>query len=228
MSPLAVTIPDAPEELAGWLEEMMLRGDLSRFVAELRAIHGEPAQGSLPLERVCGEHLGRILRDGLAGVPRVVTRGLLKQPELLEQLNERILLEGGPYWDERLAEAPGMRQRTAASHARLQNELARSKPPLPLAEVVPPPRRRWRPSPWLVSSLTAAAVLAAVAGLPQFRQLLGPTPTHQIAGNWGWLKADELPADLSAPDYLKRLADLADEWGEVKPTKPEDLAQRIS
>jgi len=104
------------------------------------------------------------------------------------------------------------------------------------AQPVGPPG--WYSRPWLVSLVTAAAVLVAVQlGLvPGVRteSRIEPAPASSATSvadtptsAWGWTKESALDGSLSRKEYLYRLADGASEWFDRQPDDATSLALRI-
>jgi hypothetical protein len=50
---------------------------------------------------------------------------------------------------------------------------------------------------------------------------------RDTASRWGWLKLDELPKDVSAADYLDRIAALVEEWRTRPAGSPQALADEV-
>jgi hypothetical protein len=227
---ISMTIPDDPARLAEWLEEQLAAGELRRLADELVAING-PGTEAASLQEVCGPHLDGVYERGLAALPRAALQRLLHNPRLLPELAEQVLLHGGRYWDERLAAAPGVRIDVAESWSRLNAALDAKKEP---ARVVVPAGRqrgRWYSAPWFVGPLTAlataAAILVVLRLVPEARQAVLPSTDRDTAARRGWLKVDELPTNVSAADYLDRIAALAEEWRNRPADTPQALADDI-
>ena len=124
-SPL-LNMPDDPDMIPGWLEGMLLSPLLDRLVTELGALHPPAAVPRLvdvleplielpddlqnkPTPRV---RVGlrpasmrampepvRFLEDGLVALPATVVNRLLQHPTLLLEVRDRVLADGGAYWD---------------------------------------------------------------------------------------------------------------------------------
>ncbi len=222
-TPISMTIPDDPARLADWLEEQLAAGEVGRLADELAALNG-PGTETASLEEVCGPDLEGVCERGLAALPRAVLQRLLHNPRLLPELAEQVLLHGGRYWDERLAAAPGVRNEVAESWSRLNAALDAEQGGDPARRQ----RRRWSSAPWFVGPLTAlataAAVLLVLRFLPEARQAVLPPADGRTAAPWGWLEVDQLPGDVSAADYLDRIAALAEEWR----TRPADTPQALA
>jgi hypothetical protein len=144
-------------------------------------------------------------------------RQLLRQPALLLELQEIVLSAGSPFWD-RLAGGE-----LAAMVDQGWNRLERT---LPLEPVILRPRpRRWQR---LVVGLVAAAavILIAVLGYPVLAPLFR-SPEQPPAVAWGWVRPGALPSGLPPAEYLRKLADEADEWFKQRPEDATALAKRI-
>ncbi|MBY0228691.1 MAG: SUMF1/EgtB/PvdO family nonheme iron enzyme [Gemmataceae bacterium] len=172
MSLIAATMP---EDLAGqtaWLEKALASRSLGRLVAELHAFHGPGPAVAPTLDALLGANLPRFLARGLAGLSAAQLRGLLTCPRLLLELHERILMEGGPYWEGLLLRDDDLPKAVARGRQRLAASLA---PP----HFVPARRPNW-------TLLIALACLAtAVAVFLVFR-------------SWG-SPASEPPSEQPAP-----------------------------
>ena len=220
---IALEIPEEPAELAGWLERHLVGPDLAGLVAELEAVHG---RGEDPaIEDSLRRYFADALAQGLAGMPRSVLAGLMCRPQLLLELQEQILIQGGPRWNRFAREGnPGAVDR---GHHRLFAALtpqtvavAQLNPVVP--EIIPikarlrEPRRGWRP---LLA--VAASMLLAVVGFEGGRRTAPP------GVGWGWAKAGALADDQPRAAYLAGLADSAAEWFRQMPADPPALAKRI-
>lgn len=233
-------IPEETAELAAWLETRLVSPHLGDLVAELAAIHDIPAPLSAglaalerpdegALEKSLGRELPTILREGLRNTPRSQLQTLLRNPQLLLDLQERILMEGGDYWSQR---SP----RDSATTAALAKTWAVLEPSL----ATPIIASSTRGLKWAVRILMvlAASVMGVAAGLhffrpaspPEQRPLPGPAPGPAAVTQtgWGWNKPDAFPQNLDPKSYLTRLADGAEEWFKKRPENREDLEKRIA
>jgi hypothetical protein len=219
MSPV-LTIPDDPAALPGWLDRQLLGSDLDRLAAELTEINRPPSTVPV-LDDVLGTDAPRVLSDGLDALPRSSLSLLLRYPTLLGELRDRVLIDGGPYWDAILADDDDL----AASErvaSRAQQTLGIG-PPTTRARLGPP---RWVGT---VATMfaTAAAVLLAVY-LGGWLQLRGPQPLQVAGVGWGFAKVRDLPRDAGDAATLTALADLAKQWSKKRPETALDLAHRLA
>jgi hypothetical protein len=237
---IALEIPDDAAALAGWLEGHLVGLDLAALVAELEAVHGA-ARKPVSLDQLLGSRREAIRERGLAALPPDRLRFLLRQPRLLPDLQEWLLIEGGPYWQHLAADAAGREPRQAIERGweRLAAGLAgsgdagpRAAPFRPDAAVASSVRRssgrRWR---WLGTLAAAAAVLVALVLAVRGPGPDGrgqPGPVAVASKGWGWDRPGALPEDLSREAYLNHLADAAHEWFNQRPDTPLALARRIA
>jgi hypothetical protein len=214
MSLIVPTIPDDAAQLAPWLERQLVGLDLVRLVGELHAIHKPAAREQAPVTDLLAGHLDRIYTQGLGGVPRKVLRHLLTHPGLLLQLQELILENGGPFWDECGHDYDAMNTHVESGRHRL-GTLVRT--------ILPQRTERASRSVWLPILAMAAVVLIGLVSW----NLLRPTP--QSAGaTWGWDKPGALAKNVSREVYLNGLADSAQEWFNKRPDTAVDLGRRIA
>jgi hypothetical protein len=220
-------IPDDPAQLPRWLEEHLVGPDLAELVAELSAVHGLRASASL--HEVLGGRREEVLSQGLAALPQEALRSFLRQPHLLLELQEIVLTEGGPYWDELSSPALVFRGQLERGRERFQaflegedREEGSERRAVVLRPVV-----AWYRRPWVVSMATAAAMLVGV-GTYHWSRPPADAPLAAAPTGWGWTSPAALPADVPADVYLTRLADAAEEWFKKRPEEPVALATRLA
>jgi hypothetical protein len=212
---MTLHIADIPEEVADlprWLDGHLVGPDLGMLAAELSAIH-DSSSAPPSLDAVLADQRRSVLSEGLQALPRERMRQLLIHPSLLLQLQELVLIEGGAYWERLLQATPPAEELTHA--------LRQFKDRIASKRIVYP----WYRRPWLVSLLTAAAVLSVVLPLSQ---LFRPSQATSSAPGWGWAKDGALPIDASADAYLNALAERAGEWFKKRPERPEEVDRRLA
>jgi hypothetical protein len=88
---------------AEWLERALVGLELATVISELNAIAGRPARSSGgPAESArswLGSDATAVLRKGLGVLPTQKVDELFRNPELLADLQELLLTEGGAHWD---------------------------------------------------------------------------------------------------------------------------------
>ncbi len=235
MKLIALEIPEDQAATTGWLERQLLGLDLAALVAELEAAHG-PADQALSLERLLGERRDAILARGLEALPPDRLRQLLLRPRLLLDLQEMIVVSGGPFWQKLAASAAmGPEQRLALDRSwsaivpALTGEVNSATPERVGSAA---PRRSVLKFPWrgLISLAAAAAILLGVFIVVRGPGGGGRQPQVGLAARsgWGWNRPDALPQNLPAGAYLTHLADAAQEWFNKRPDDSLELSRRIA
>lgn len=209
-------MPEEPDQLARWLDHQLVGHHLGELVAELSAVQ-ETGPRTVALNDVLGSSLAEVLEHGLGVLPESTVQQLLRQPQLLLQLQERVFIEGGPYW----RQLPRSAELTERSQAILQRALQQlrldRRPTLDRVRRIPMEvYLRWG------VSLAVAVVLVLVVqrvGL-QWRGGAGPSRP-----NWGW--AQGLPSANDSRTYLEALAQQAEQWYLERPMTPDSLVRRL-
>jgi hypothetical protein len=235
----SLTVPDDTAELPDWLERQLMAPDFGTFIAELSALF-PTIPGIDPPRHLLDKWQTVALTDGLRPIPPNVLTQLLKHPQLLAALQERIALDGGTYWDavsdrSDQLRAPFERGRQALDQmlaADTASKLTNTANSIDRASRADPKPANWGHGwgykSWAVISTGVAASLAVAVGILALRQPQAPTiPKPQIA--WGWAKPGGLADDLSNPkDYLNKLAANVEEWSLYRPSDPTNLGVRIA
>lgn len=238
MTLLTMTVPDDPAELPGWLERRMMAPDFGRFIAELSAHFPPTSKADQPLHLI-DRWLPMALEGGLAPIPPEVLSELLRYPPVLAAFQERVVTDGGAYWDD-LPDASGdlsgrlERGKLALDQILQANAPASSDRAVPQAVPEGSPARavqraggRGYKSWAIISTGIAACLAAAVAWLAISKPAEPPVLKSRIA--WGWAKPDGLATDQSKPkDYLNKLAANAEEWSIYRPADANGVGQRIA
>ena len=217
MSLVVTNMPENPASLARWLDEQLVGDRLGELVAELAGVQ-TPTLESGSLRDVLGDALSGVLDRGLDAAEPAAVRGLLRQPRLLLELQERVFLEGGTYW-QKLPRSAELAARSAEVWARIEATAS--------AQVSPAMARSLRHSSpqwlrWNASLVAVAAVLLAVFG---GWQLWHSTPRETNTIAWGW--ASGLPEETDPTRYLDRLAAQAEQWSDARPTTAAALVKRL-
>jgi hypothetical protein len=228
MNLVSMTIPDNPAELPTWLETQLVGLDLAALVAELAAVHGRAT--APPLKDVLGNQQADVLAGGLAALPRAALEEFLRHPLLLLELQELVLCEGGPYWQEIATGNAALGSMVLRGEQRLLSRIPAPSPPhaQPFHTVRPRLHTAWYRHPAVVSLATAAALLVILYLIrdPLARQFVGPA-VQQESPPWGWSKLGAAAPGISPADYLNHLAESAAEWSQERPEDPIALARRI-
>jgi hypothetical protein len=209
MTILIITIPDDPNEWAGWLEQHLVGLRLRDVVDELRLL---PDSAATPLKSLLNEqHLSEVRKRGLAALTVNQIRAMFGSPEALLELQEDVLINGSDYWTS-LPTADG----AMPSIERVQRQFKQSgSPDEQLVRRKESSTSRSR-SQFFVGLMSAAAVL--LIGIVAWR--------YQTAGSGSILGRPEILANnvSSSSEYLNRIADAGSEWLNQRPT---DAAQLI-
>lgn len=215
-----VHLPDDPA-MPEFLERQLVGDRLALVVSELAERPGAMrAAGSL-FQHWDDVTTALVLQHGLTRLPKETLRQLVKQPEYLLHLQERVLLDGGPFWDQ-IPRTPGI----VEAHERGRHVLLNA--PLPVAAPASPARER-RSRGVGYGVLTFATAAAVLLGVFLGTRLIRPeTPRpEQPAFAWGWSKPHVTANDVPAPAYLNRLAEAAAEWHAERPNDTTQLAKRL-
>jgi hypothetical protein len=215
-------IPDDPAALVGWLGEQLVGPHLAELVAELHAVHGKAPAGP-DLDRLLGANKQRVLQAGLDGLPQATLAHLLTHPDLLLELQELVLTEGGGFWADSAILGGGWEERVRSGRHRLDDFLMIAAPPTSLpgalrAADLPPSRakNRWRPAAFL--SMAAAAALLVVAY------------SFDRSRNLADIRVAELTNQISEQESKRNqaernVADLTNQVAELKTDQAKDRGQ---
>lgn len=187
-------IPDSAEQLAPWLEQQLVGLRLGDLVAELTAFTGRHS-ATATLESLLGERLPAVLERGLRKLPEPTLRGLLQNPSLLLELQQRVFIEGGDFWNRvpRAAEqAAAVDRGWEALQAKLN--LPAAPPPLPKSTRALPAWTR------AVGALTAAALLVTAT------VFFWPAPAK-----WGFDRPGLVASKQPTPVFFRSLASTIEE-----------------
>ena len=218
-------IPDSQAGLAAWLEMHLTAGDsLNPLVAELTVVAG-PVETPVSLQDVLGPADRAVMESGLSAASLECLQQLLMQPDLLLDLQERVLLEAHPYWESRIRESTS--QDTDAGWTALQKSMSPVSVPGDPDPGIPyrtaPADRPASRSGLRGLSLLVACVLLIGLGSFFFR----PAPQQLVSG-WGFQHPDAMQADLRADQYLQQLARSAGQWSGKRPVTRELVRERMT
>jgi len=215
-----ILLPDDPT-MPEFLERQLVGDRLALVVSELAERPGAQRAPDSLFNHWDEVTTRLVLQHGLTRLTKEQLRQLTQRPEYLLQLQERVLLEGGTFWDT-IPRTPFVVE--AAQRVR-RRVLESEVPPVRPAKAHTATSARY----WMVFAASAAAIVVGLFLGTQFTK--GPVPgapqgATEVA--WGWSKPGALPQDLAAPAYLSRLADQAAEWHNARPTEAPALAKRIN
>ena len=195
--------PETLPELAAWLERHLVGHTLGELVAEL-SVFAENDRTAPPLETLID--VDSVLKQGLKGLSAEELQLLLQNPTRLFDLQERIFIDGGDYWNQ----VPRSQEIVAGTERVFQKMHKRVQP----TAVVQ--RANWR---FLVSGLAALFLFGLMIGwlIPR---------GHEQPG-FAWTKPGAFRPAATRQEFLNRLATLANDWFAEEPKSPEVLAARI-
>ncbi|WP_339744967.1 hypothetical protein [uncultured Rubinisphaera sp.] len=247
MSIVIMDIPDSKEELGPWLDRKIVDCQLGQFVKELEFIADDfnpPGYSPDSLQEILGSDRDAVLDRGLKSLNYDQCAAFLANPQMLLELQELVLIEGGNYWQNILDQAE-----LPLSSPPRQNKTKSDSSSAPKVHVLKPieesPKRSKMP--WIIS-IAALGLLAIVAYQYQVHvanpannivenpndqksdinpDKNSPAPT-MLASNWGWDSPDAFNDSLPPDDYLHELADAAGAWFNKRPDSTNDLKQRLA
>ena len=213
---MSVRILDMPEDvrqLRGWLAAQVTGPSLAEVVGELATVHRHtvdpPVNSVRLLDDVLGDQTDAMLNIGLDAVSDEQCQQLLVDPALLFELQRRVASDGGAYW----IETASTHEATRTQAAQIWDELSFETDTI---RDKSHNRRRW-----LLACLTVAALFMAAAVI-EWNRTAKPSEA-----SWGWMRDNVLDDSLSAPDYLNKIADSAEEWFDERPDDRAALSRRI-
>jgi hypothetical protein len=215
MTPL-IQLPDDPT-VPEYLERQLVGDQLALVVSELAdRPSAQRAMDSL-FQQWDDVTTKVVLQYGLSRLDKDQRRILVQRPEYLLHLQERILLDGGAYWDS-IPRTPYVVEAVQAVRERLLMRVVRP--------VQPNAPSRILPRLWLSAVATAAALVVGIFLGMQFNH--GTEEVRPVVVAWGWSKPNALPTEGTAANYLNRIADGAAEWHHQHPNDALTLAKRIN
>ncbi|MCA9019732.1 MAG: hypothetical protein KDA74_06300 [Planctomycetaceae bacterium] len=199
----AFNLPEETDALQQWLDDLLIKPELTSVVSQLSAVHASNSIEEMSLEQILQEQADAVLQQGCRELSSQQIQQLLTHPERLLELQERLFLEGGTFWQERILAASDDAE-VKQSQQWLQNQMETPQSAEEKVEVQQAPAYKtvsYRKI-GLLGFVSAALILLAVF----LNQEPAPAP------GWGWNRPGVLTADIPAPEYLNKLADSAEEW----------------
>src|SRR6185437_6595880 len=215
-----MTVPDDPAELPRWLERRVMAPDFGLFIAELQAHF--PAAENAPCQPPFNRWLPIALSEGFDSIPLNALSQLLRHPAELAAVQERIVVDGGAYWDQIAEQSDELVEAVESGRQSLDRIFAanttstrgkRSSPPKSSTAMKATPSGALKRGygrgykTWAYVSTGIAACLVVALGLLAFREPAETrVPKSQIA--WGWGKPSGLATEQNdSKSYLNKLAD---------------------
>lgn len=216
---VAFDIPESPNEIAMWLESILCKGDLRGLVAQLASVH-DGGDATTDLELLLGSDRQAVLANGLTTLPIGKLQALLTSPQLLLELQQTVMAEGGGYWLGKFECDAGQE----IVH-RTSDTITQTLRPQQVAveRLESPDSTRSM----LAILMLAAGILLAIGGTWYWTQQNGVGKSTQVAVGWGWAAETGIPSGGSAEDYLTALASGADAWFNKRPANRSELVTRL-
>lgn len=218
MKSCLVDIPDDPSDWPHWLDRQLVGCELGHLVDELRlVVPTNETQSSPSLATLCGDQMMGILMAGCSALSDSQLRSLLRNPELLLELQERVFTEGGDYWQS----VPRTEEHLTLAKAQWSNvsEL--------LDQVPSPTPAKEKAEPKVVSRRLVHYVMALAAVLVVGVGTWYTLSQQSTPAGWGFDRAGLLTADMTPRQYFDQLADAAGDWFNKRPETREALALRL-
>jgi hypothetical protein len=228
MKSLAMTIPDEPAELADWLEQQLVSPEFGHLLVELEEIFVESINPR-PIQAKLNELENEILKSGLKKVSPDLLGDLISHPKLLSEWQEKILIKGGAYWDQKF-----IPQQETDVINRVREKLFPGITPStrPLVKIASTTSANKTNTPskakWFALAASVAIVGFAIVWGAFIRE-------DDRLSEWGWatlpapverMGMDE-PTAEERTQYLELLATRARDWYETRPGNSKQLLKRI-
>lgn len=214
-------IPEAAE-LPGWLEQRLVGLDLRDLVIGLAAVNEDEA-ADVTLTDICGSSLDAVSESGLKVLSADQLRALLKHPHALFELQEHVLIQGGPYWssvEPSVEDQDKLDASLAGTLSKLRElptqRLTNSSPSVAVTE--PTAGNKSLRNYWPILALAAAVLLAIGIWRPK---------ENATGGGWGFDQAELLTANVSSKEYMTRLSDAAGAFSKKTPDSREGTLKRL-
>lgn len=218
MKSCLVGIPDNPSEWPHWLDQQLVGCELGNLVDELRLVVPVNETQDIPLlATVCGDQMSDVLLAGCSALSDSQLRSLLRNPELLLELQERIFTEGSDYWQS----VPRSEEHSALAEAqwhRLSQQLDQSSSSTATEE---------KADSKAVSRQFVQYVMALAAVLLVGVGIWYTLSQQSTPAGWGFDRPDLLADDMTPRQYFDQLADAAGDWFSKRPNTREALALRL-
>ena len=242
-------MPEEPRELAAWLDRHLASDGLAAIVDDLSAVHAAPAElcSAEQAREWLGDAAPLVLANGLGAIGDERIKQLLVRPSLLPALQELVMLEGGPYWDNLLHHSAGVQESLSRARSALSSVIAATAS-ASNNTVTPRSEHGNRRYLFTLIPLAVAAMLALMITWPDAgdrpggldaEKNLGGSPLTRGSGNgergksievdqdqpWGWNRKI-LILNETAPDQIGNiLADRLAEWSSV--TQMDRLSKKV-
>lgn len=239
-------IPGNKEELVLWLEDMILSENFESFYNELVALYG-PKQNF----EISEEKFSEIIRNGFGKLDEKIIRHIIREPDLLLNVHNKILTEGEEYWNlkalriqppikafdfknqlfrisEGAAPEPNIFKKKFISYLGIGVAFAAGIY-LMLSDLIQPrfPKPVFIEDNYASKSEKLEEKAKTIPALDHQTQTTQGKQNRGFSVAWGWAKPDAIPEVADPKQYLIALADSGNEWFKKKPLSPFEISKRI-
>ncbi len=219
----SLTMPDKTSDWALWLQSQFVKDNLIDFVRELQVIVGEQPASQLNIQKLLGDNLKRVNKYGLSELTESQIFVLFQQPQLLLELQEQVLLNGGDWVETQLAAVDEISfdERWMQITNRLKQQHPKSTFEALVPTVTAKPIHHTKNSKSSLMKVVATLTLVLLVGLTFWLNQPAPAP------GWGFNQSGLLSANVSAPEYLESLSQASQAWFKKRPTNSQELETRL-
>ena len=224
----ALSIPESFPEIGAWLDDLLVSPDLIDTIVQLEVLAGDRLSTVQSLDGVLATDRNIVLESGLAGGSETTIRALLRQPSLLLELQEQVMMLGGDYWQRKTNatfSSPDVREVVARPPAGRRQSISAggtsanaNRDTAPVTEATDTGWSRKK----IVGAI--AALAAGVLIMVFIAQGTGPTVAKS---GWGFSESGLLKSKVSEPEMLGLLAKASEAWHKKPLHTNQELANRL-
>lgn len=229
MSLKSLQIPDGLADMGAWLDELIVSHDLVDTIVELEVLAGDRLTKVQSLDGVLAGSEEAVLESGLAGASEMTLRGLLRQPSLLLELQELVMMQGGDFWQQKIDTIFGRPKMNSILDSASAEAAANADPASQTMATSQSHRvsgsaaGKGKQKMILGVLATLAAAVLVMFSIGQF----GGSGSSVAKAEWGFTKSGLLESDISEAEMLDQLAAASAAWYNKTPTTPAGLAKRL-
>ena len=229
MSLKSLSIPDQFPEIGIWMDDLLVSSDLIDAIVQLEVLAGDRLTKVQSLDGILAGSPERVVTSGLAGANESTLRALLRQPSLLLELQERVMMHGGEYWQQKVDANFGNPRTTSIFDSASSGANTDVEEPTPHAiaasqsyhgPAVVKSNANQKIIFGVLATLAAAALI--MISLPQFGG-----GSSVAKANWGFAKSGLLESNISESEMLDQLAAASAAWHNKTPATRDELADRL-
>lgn len=223
----SLTIPDQLPELGAWLDNLLVSTELINTIVELEILAGDRLTKVQSLDGVLAGSKSTVYESGLSSVSESTLRSILRQPSLLLELQEQVMMHGGDYWQKKTDEAFDKTNSKSifnpqGSEAPKDND-ASSHLATPGKSQNNSHSGTWSQTKIFGAIAAMAAAILLMVLIPQF---MGGG-SSVASGDWGFAKSGLLDSNISESEMLDQLAKASAAWHNKTPQTSNELAERL-